>query len=66
MYSNFIHTWSINTVDNVHGKNGTWIIHGGTRKITMCSSTFYGVNSNFRCRHTKNYYTHRKIYWNTP
>ena len=24
-----------------------WIIHGGTRKITECSSKFYGVNSHF-------------------
>ena len=30
-----------------HGKNGTWIIHGGTGKITVCSRIFYGVNSNF-------------------
>ena len=28
-------------------KNGIWLITGGTRKITVCSSTFYGVNSNF-------------------
>ena len=28
-------------------QSGTWIIHGGTRKITVCSSTFYDVNSNF-------------------
>ena len=39
----------------VHGKNGIWIIHGGSGKITVCSSTFYGVNSNFSCRHSKNY-----------
>ena len=28
---------------NTHAKNGIWIIHGGTRKITVCSGTFYGV-----------------------
>ena len=37
-------------LDNIliatHAKNGIWIIHSGTRKITLCSSTFYGVNSN--------------------
>ena len=32
-----------------------WIIHGGTRKITVCSSTYYVVNGNFCCRHSKNY-----------
>ena len=26
-----------------HAKNGIWIILGGTRKITVCFSTFYGV-----------------------
>ena len=31
----------------MHGKNGTWIIHGDAGKITVYSSTFYGVNSNF-------------------
>ena len=25
----------INESSNVHGKNGTWIIHGGTRKIRI-------------------------------
>ena len=29
----------------VRGKTGTWIIHSGTRKITVCSSTFYSVNT---------------------
>ena len=45
-----------------HGMSGTWIIHndifiihGGTRKITVCSSTFDGENSKFCCRYTKNY-----------
>ena len=38
----------------LHGKNGTWIIHGGTRKITVCCSTFYGGNSNFYCVGSKN------------
>ena len=40
----------------MHAKNGIWkihgdiwIIHGGTRIITVCSSKFYGVNSNFCC-----------------
>ena len=37
----------------IHGD--TWIIHGGSRKMTACFSTFYGVKSNFRCRHSKNY-----------
>ena len=37
----------------LHAKNGIWIIHGGTRKITVCSSTFYGVNSNFFCHTVK-------------
>ena len=27
----------------IHAKNGIWIIHGGTRKITVCSSTFHEV-----------------------
>ena len=35
-----------------------WIIHGGTRKITMCSSTFYGVTSNFCCHTVKCTVTH--------
>ena len=30
-----------------HAKNAIWIIYGDTRKITVCSSTFYGVNSTF-------------------
>ena len=29
--------------DLTHAKNSIWIIHGSTRKITVCSSTFYGV-----------------------
>ena len=32
-------------------ENGIWIIHGGTRKITVCSSTSYGVNNNLPCHH---------------
>ena len=28
---------------SLHAKNGIRIIHGGTRKITVCSSTFSGV-----------------------
>ena len=31
----------------VRAKNGISIITDGTRKMTVCSSTFYGVNSNF-------------------
>ena len=31
------------SMKRVHAKNGIWIIRGGTRKITVCSSTFYGV-----------------------
>ena len=40
---------------SIHGKNGTRIIHGGTRKTTVCSSTFYAVNSKFDYRNSKNY-----------
>ena len=29
----------------IYGKNGTWIILGGTRKIRLCFSIFDGVNS---------------------
>ena len=43
-------------------KNGTWIIHGGTRKITVFFSTFYGVNSNFYCVGSKNYCSHHNFY----
>ena len=39
----------------LHAINGIWIIHVGSRKITVCSSTFYGVNSNSWYRHSKNY-----------
>ena len=28
---------------DLHEKNGIWMLQGGTRKITVCSSTFYGV-----------------------
>ena len=45
----------------MHGKNGTWIIHGSTKKITVCSSTFYGVNSNFYCVGSKNNCSHRNF-----
>ena len=38
----------------------------GTRKITVCSNTFYGVNSNFYGVGSKNYYLHRNMYWSTP
>ena len=31
--------------ENHRSKNDIWIIHGGTRKITVCSSTFYGVTA---------------------
>ena len=55
---------------NEHGKNGTliidgdtWIIHDGTRKITVCFSEFYGVNSNFYNVDSKNYCSHHKMYW---
>ena len=40
-------------------KKGHLEIHGGSRKIKVCSSTFYGVNSNFYCGGSKNYYSHR-------
>ena len=43
-------------------KNGTRIIHGGARKITVCSSTFYGVHSNVYCVGSKNCFSHRKTY----
>ena len=42
-----------NSIWIVHGD--IWIIHGGTRKITVCSSTFYGVDRNFCYRHSQNY-----------
>ena len=35
-----------------HAKNGIWTTTGGTRKITVFSSTFYGVNSNFYAVHS--------------
>ena len=41
-------------LDLPHEKNGIWIIYGSTGKITVCSSIFYGVDSNFCCRHGKN------------
>ena len=44
---------SSSIVSCIHAKNGIWIIHGGTRKITVCSSKFYGVNSNFCCHTVK-------------
>ena len=34
-------------------QNHTWMIHGGTKNIIVCSSIFYGVNSNFCCRHSE-------------
>ena len=40
---------------NIHRKIGIDMIHGSTRKITVCSSKFYHVNSNFCCRHSKNF-----------
>ena len=30
-----------------HAKNGIWIITGGTRKITVCSSNYSNVTSNY-------------------
>ena len=35
--------------NRLHAKNSIWIIHGGTRRITVCSS---GVNNNFSCTGT--------------
>ena len=51
-----------------HSKNGIWIIHGnisiiqgGNRKITVCSSTLFGVNSTFCCHTVKCTGTHRNF-----
>ena len=46
----------------MHAKNGIWIITGGARKITVCSITFYGGNSNFCYRYRKNVLEHTVIF----
>ena len=45
----------------LHARNGIWIITGGTRKITVYFSTFYGVNSNSCNQHRENYCSHRNF-----
>ena len=59
-----IQAWWKNGIRIIHGD--TLVIHGGTWKITVCSSTFNGVNSYFYCVGSKNYCSRRKMYWNIP
>ena len=58
--SKILSVWSVSsagqpapTYPAIHTKNGIWIIYGRTRRIAVCSSTFYGVNSNFCCHTVK-------------
>ena len=45
----------------MHEKNGNLIIHGDTRKITVCFSIFYGVAAKITVHTVKYTGTHRNF-----